>query len=278
MIGLAGHHLTIGTAIFIDTVYADTLITVDLLRKESLDETITQMARLILAVQTAGKELREYYTQLTSSAQALEIPPPPYAPNPTTLSGNPPPQLRYTGKLDLDGTKNLLNDRMRSVAVFVAELADSGNKVVVKFATIYCEEAHRLLAAQKLAPTLHFCECLHGGLWMVVMDFVEGKAVSRVRTPPMVIYEKMKEAVDLLHAHDFVFGDLRGQNMIFNEADVDAPLKLIDFDITGRAEETRYPATLGCRVNWPPGMEPGMPMMKEHDLFWLAKQRSRTRT
>lgn len=35
LIGLAGHHLTTGTAIFIDTVYADTLITVDLLREKS---------------------------------------------------------------------------------------------------------------------------------------------------------------------------------------------------------------------------------------------------
>jgi hypothetical protein len=43
---------------------------------------------------------------------------------------------------------------------------------VVKFTAQYHPEAHHLLAAEGLAPVLHACVPVCGGLFMVVMDRV----------------------------------------------------------------------------------------------------------
>ena len=99
----------------------------------------------------------------------------------------------------------------------VDALADTF-EVVVKFNAQYHPEAHRLLANEGLAPVLHPCVPVCGGLFMVVMDHVHGEmaweAGNRGELLPYDIYEDIQDAIALLHSKNLVFGDLRTPNIL----------------------------------------------------------------
>ena len=102
---------------------------------------------------------------------------------------------------------------------------------------------------------------------MIVMDFVEGKpAVGSLSEGQ---FEQVNEAIQLLHSHDFVFGDLRLPNILIT----DDTAMLIDFDWCGKVEEAEYPSSLNTHdaLGWPTGVEPDSVMRKEHDIFMLQK-------
>ena len=261
--------LTIGAAIFTDTIYVDTLLTMNLLLGHFPDENALRFARVASAVATAKAGLREYYETLPERPDFSYHP---ALPRPTPVEGVL-PELRYTGKYDKETglVKDALDEKLRSSAIFTAELVDSGRKVVVKFTPAYCPEAHSLLADHDLAPTLHVCTKLKGGLWMVVMDRVEGERLVEMLPKggtPMKVYDQAKEAVDLLHAEDLVFGDLRPGNMIYDSKR--GQLRLVDFDLAGTHGITRYPPTLNRADIWPLSMTRGALLLKEQDLEWLV--------
>lgn len=260
--------LTIGVAIFTDAVYVDTLLTTNLLLGHFPDQKILRFARVASAVATAKAGLHQYYANLPDH---LDFTQHPFFPDPTPIEGVL-PTLKYTGKFDkyMGQVKDALYEKLRSSAIFTAEIGNSRQKVVVKFAPAYCPEAHNLLADNELAPKLHVCTKLKGGLWMVVMDRVEGDRVLEMLerdVKPMEIYVQAKKAVELLHQKDLVFGDLRPANMLYN---TDGLLQLMDFDMAGRHGIARYPATLYRRDSWPLSMTRGAPLLKEHDLEWLT--------
>ena len=262
--------LTIGVAIFTDAIYVDTLLTMDLLLGTFPDQNILRFSRVASAVAVAKVALRRYYAALSNP---LDVNPHPALPDPTPVEGVI-PKLRYTGKFDKETglVKDVLEEKLRSSAVFTAELADSGQKVVVKFTPTYCVEAHTLLADHDLAPTLHVCTKLKGGLWMVVMDRVEGERLTEMMKSgriPMRAYDQAKEAVDLLHAENLVFGDLRVGNMIYDSQNV-GRLRLVDFDLAGTHGMTRYPPTLNRADKWPLSMMRGGLLLKQQDLEWLV--------
>ncbi|KAF5363522.1 hypothetical protein D9756_000153 [Leucocoprinus leucothites] len=161
--------------------------------------------------------------------------------------------------------------------LFKAKLDDEHRIVVVKFVLKYHAEAHRILADHQLAPALHYAGTeapvvsMYGGRYMIVMDFVEGEpAVGSLLEHQ---FEKVKQAIQLLHSHNLVFGDLRSPNILTTGKKV----MIIDFDWCGKAGETRYPASLNTadELGWPEGVEPDSVMLKEHDLVMLEKLRSR---
>ena len=142
-------------------------------------------------------------------------------------------------------------------ALFVAEAkSDSETAKVVKFAYAYNREAHDLLAnaSPPLAPQLRYCT--HEptiGLWVVVMDYVEGKKVSDELTDHSHI-ASLRKAVTTLHDRGLVFGDLRGPNLLI----VGNGVVLIDFDWCGKVGEARYPSDILLehpRIDWPPGVQ-----------------------
>ncbi|KAF5347277.1 hypothetical protein D9756_009996 [Leucocoprinus leucothites] len=102
------------------------------------------------------------------------------------------------------------------------------------------------------------------------MDFAYGKpAVGSLSGRQ---FQPIKQAIDLLHSHDLVFGDLRPPNILVS----DETVMIIDFDWCGKAGEARYPASLNTdeELGWPDGVAPDSTMMKEHDLFMLKKMRA----
>ena len=78
--------------------------------------------------------------------------------------------------------------------------------------------AHHLLTNMDLAPKLHFCECVIGGLYMVVVEGVDGTSVWQFQQDkkpvPAIVLKVMGDALDILHAKDIVFGDLQDANIL----------------------------------------------------------------
>jgi hypothetical protein len=221
-------------------------------------------SRLFTALKSAISALRSYYTAL---GQELANP---VSQNPVSDAF---PFITEYGSKKFTYVSRLASPNK---LVYKAELDNEHRMVVVKFVSTYHAQAHRILAKHRLAPTLHYASTDHaeapkyGGRCMIVMDFIEGKpAVGSLSEGQ---FEQVKEAIQLLHSHDFVFGDLRPPNILIT----DDTAMLIDFDWCGKAEEAQYPASLNTadNIGWPTGVEPDSVMRKEHDIFLLQKLQS----
>lgn len=139
--------------------------------------------------------------------------------------------------------------------------------VVVKFVRSYGKDVHELLAAKKLAPELYSVEPLCGEWQAVVMEKVDGKSADKL-WPDAV--SRLEEALDLMHNHNYVHGDLRPQNTHVTDSSV----YVLDFDWAGTEGTVSYPTTLNTAGNWHPDVLPGGPVCKEHDTYqfkWLRR-------
>ena len=92
------------------------------------------------------------------------------------------------------------------------------------------------------------------------------------RTPKAeVVRETLAKALEVLHEHNIVFGDLRPLNILHSRDD--DRVFLVDFDWAGKDEEARYSPCLNEGL---PGLAPGVGMWavmkKSHDnksLEWV---------
>ena len=173
---------------------------------------------------------------------------------------------------------------------FLVRVKSTNQNLVVKFVDRYGVGAHELLADAGMAPRLLYCGLLDGkndtrnagscaegrvndsGLYigptrMVVMEYIEGTTAAKSPHWPNDAREQVKEALQKLHAAQFVHGDLRGPNVIFSGGKA----FLIDFDWAGRVNEARYPRNLSGSVKWPRAAEEleMMPILMDHDRFML---------
>ena len=131
-----------------------------------------------------------------------------------------------------DGTELFIIDEDNGRhAMYLARMdtGDSTEVVLVKFAAKYHEKAHRLLASNNLAPTLHFCTRVVGD--MVVMEYVpksKGQSLHAAPPPSLLVLEVIRrgihQALGLLHKEGLVL--------------------LVDFDGVGQDGRDRYSASL----------------------------------
>lgn len=212
-------------------------------------------ARLFAAIKTSISSLQTYYLSLQPGHPPIDSFP--------FVCEFQDQRFEYLSRLAPEYSNKLL---------YKAQLDSSGNPLVVKFVSTYHAEAHRLLAQHQLAPSLHYAgtedpvASLYGGRYMVVMDFVDGMSPD-VLTQAQ--FEQVKEAVQLLHSNNLVFGDLRLPNILVK----DGKVTIIDFDWCGMAGEAHYPAELNPdkELGWPREVQPDSVMQKDHDLFMLEK-------
>ena len=139
--------------------------------------------------------------------------------------------------------------------------------------TKYNEDAHRLLAEQDppLAPALYASIRVIGNMFMVVMQYVSPSEVNDLvelppRPNPGAIRQHISNALDLLHAKQFVFGDLREQNVSYLPDD---RILLVDFDGVGVHGTSRYSACLNPRAGL--GVDRNQIMEKSHDIQNLER-------
>ena len=160
---------------------------------------------------------------------------------------------------------------------YIAKNNRSGHLLVVKFVEDYNTEAHRLLAAHGLAPSLHYAATenpgtvKYGDLFMIVMDYIEGATPYGFLS--VDAFRQIKEAVDLLHSKDFVLGNLSLNNILIKGGKA----MIIDFTWCNKAGEGRYPADFEPEtgIEYPVGVGPNCIMHKVHDMEMLEKLYSR---
>ena len=178
---------------------------------------------------------------------------------------------------DADATKFTYKKRlhcsdMRKVTSIFAAEDSEGKPLFIKFTSRYNETAHRFLAEKGYAPTLrHWSETVAGsGCFMVVMDQIEGEDMFGVRFTEDDL-RRVSEAKDLLHQNQFVFGDLRSNNIV-KPAD-DSGVMLVDFDWCALDGQGRYPYTINGdpSCGWHSEVGPGVVMRKEHDNYLYAR-------
>ena len=163
------------------------------------------------------------------------------------------------------------------------QINTSSQVVLVKFTTKYNENAHRLLAGQNLAPTLHFCARVTGGMYMVVMEYIPNSRgwsldpLSSVDDPPSlpkpeVIHRDIFKALGLLHGQGLVFGDLREANSLYLPEGGGRVL-LVDFDGVGLDGKDKYSLSLNPDLEL--GVKRWQIMEKKHDHENLERMMKR---
>jgi serine/threonine protein kinase len=154
-------------------------------------------------------------------------------------------EFKYTKPLELDST----------CVTFLAKTTSGIPKdIVVKFVQRYGEAAHRLLTRENLALQLFYYGKLgvlegdpsYGHLRMVVMEYIDGETIAKVtrRIPPTWV-DQVRRALDILHSHGYIFGDLRQPNIMVTK---NREVKLIDFDWAGIQQVSRYPLLISPSI------------------------------
>jgi hypothetical protein len=195
-------------------------------------------------------------------------------------------------------------------AKFFDPVEDDSPDIVVKFVTRYGTDVHKFLASKDHTPRLRYCGLLSGidveqspatlssqqspvlflgPMQMVVMDYVSHRGVT-----PSDAVQQIEVVLYKLHCKGYVFGDLRAQNVLFDEC---GEVKFIDFDWSGRYDmnirDNSFPAALqksiddekkhvksvdhyvcyllnlSSNIHWAPDARDLEPIRPGHDWFML---------
>lgn len=302
--GIMGNLFEIGVATYTDGVYYNLLFSERLYLGFYAAKSVLRLARAFAATRNVFAALDRFYDEPKTPDLGLAylFPSPVKVP---TYTDNV-PSLTFTRRLSrLGETGVLANDESaRQSGIYLATMTrprsdgedtvmDSSVEapreeappdtfdVVVKFTAQYHPEAHALLAKEGLAPILHACVPVCGGLFMVVMDRVHGEAAWRVRRRkellPNAVYKDIHKAIDVLHCKNFVFGDLRTPNIMVvadkSGSQAQSRGMLVDFDWVGCHGIGRYPASLDDNLEdfMSSGIERYGIMNKAHDLVMLDR-------
>ena len=160
---------------------------------------------------------------------------------------------------------------MQGALIFLAEHTEpkaNANPIVVKFTRTYSEDVHELLARAGFAPELFAVEDLVGGWKMVVMEYLSGWEMLETKSHQerLGYQERLKNALRIIHDHDFVHGDVRGPNILVSEGNI----KLIDFDHCGMDGVMKYPREWD-HTHRPADAKEGDFMRKRHDDWMLER-------
>jgi len=249
------------------------LLTLDTTFGFLASDSIVRLARVFSALSSCRDDLKRYYNDVREKKV------PKFSclfPNPTpVVPSDVLPDLTYKQFLSRNGepASVLVNLGNTTTAMYIATFNGTDKEVVVKFTARYNEVAHRILAEAGFAPALRFCGRVVGGMYMVVMDRVEGKSLLQLQRDdagiPPVVLEHVHQAIRLLHEENIVFGDLRVPNVLYDASKGRAIL--IDFDWPGVDEMDRYPASLNKSHDWAEDVYPYGIMRKAHDLWQIQR-------
>jgi hypothetical protein len=244
-------------------------------------EQVYCVAKVFDAVARAMKALeRQYFFLDPKSGPEFRLPSPTYLPN----SSFPANGSSFKFREQFMYERRHCDGYRRSL--FVAEY--KGKTVVVKFCERYSEDAHRMLADAGLAPKLYYCSEVVGGVFMVVMEQVNGRdsySEFRHRDLPRTVLDDIKHALGKLHNAQLVYGDIWRPNIMVvkrpksrdddGEGDDEDERRglLIDFDWSGRVGMAKYPPTLNTcgEIKWANGVESAIAIQPKHDRDMLEK-------
>ncbi|KAG8930623.1 hypothetical protein FRC01_002476 [Tulasnella sp. 417] len=232
------------------------------------------IAKVFAALKRGAQTLKEYYQKLEPKKEANL---PDFSPTFQKFGETEKFTLRYTsGNLLVGRSGRAMFDAMVKKANESTEYP-----VKVRFTRKYSEEAHRLLAKANLAPKILHCQELTNGWTVVVMDSIQGKDLASLGNGPIGkrVLSDIESALTLLHEEGFVFGDLRGPNVMLcdrpaSQEKTEQGAMLVDFDCAGMQGSQFYPYDLNPKVCWAHGVQGGDLITQEHDkeMFELLKQ------
>ena len=232
---------------------------------------ITHVARVFYALKTCLEKLTAYYESQQPTSDHLVGSR--YFPSITAYrQGNVLVEFEYVGYLE---------NGPDCVTLRAQTIAEPRQDIVVKFVNRYGEKAHRILADEGLAPKLLYCgsprldgdQPSYQSISMVVMEYIDGDTLAVAKhgmnkeTMERVRLE-VSRALELLHGHRLVFGDLRLPNIMITK---DGEVRLIDFNWAGEEGQAKYPLLISQEISWPKGVEPLAVMKTEHDLDMWKK-------
>lgn len=292
LLDITGNRLEVSAAIFTNAIYADKLLSIELMLGTHARENVIRVARIFTAISKCATSLQNLYKNLRDSSDQV---PGVEFPNPTPDPPGPSEEiraLRFLCKLDrVRGTELITVDvDNERHGIYLAKRSNgpSGDEtVLVKFAPRYHATAHRLLADHDppLAPALYSCTRVIGGMYMVVMEYLQDakpldhffpQYPTPLPPPPDVdvVRRDLTKALDLLHKKDLVFSDLRERNVLYSPKDK-GRVFLIDFDAVGEHGKDRHSPCLNTELGL--GVGRWQIMEKSHDesnrdriLSWLS--------
>lgn len=251
LIEVVGPHLIVsGGAYGLNAIHVDRLTPPVWMVNQRTDlPEMNRLTRVFKAFKEALHKLSEYYKDIRSSPVSQ-----PRFPAFQTLQGKP---LTY----------------VKAIKLHMFKASHDNKKVIVKFCSSYCYEAHKLLADCGHAPNVLYCE-QRGKYIVVVMEEVENAALlaQYLRTSPESadsLKQQCQDALQVLHEKDFCHGDFRDCNIM---VDTEGCIKIVDFDWAGKHGIGRYPSFMNHQdITWPDGASDGQPLQKCHDSFFLSQ-------
>jgi len=292
LLAIAGNRLEVSTAVFTNAVYADKLVSIELLLGPHAQDEVLRVARIFMAISKCTAGLRTLYMKLETSPDrvpSVEFPNP--TPDPPQSHPEDFPVLESFCKLDRVHGVGLVSvdaDNERH-GVYLARrptgTAGDHETVLVKFTPKYNKTAHLSLSKHipPLAPALYSCTPVVGGLQMVVMEYLSDAKplyhfLAQSPRPPTpnvrAVRRDVAAALKILHENDFVFGDLREANVLYSP-EAGGRAFLIDFDGVGKHGRDRYSPCLNFELGL--GVLRWQIMEKSHDesnleriISWLS--------
>jgi len=233
---------------------------------------IARIARAFYALKSSLKKLNSYYESLHPSGNLPADSR--YFPSITAYRPHGGGHIKFEYVGFLENTPDCVTLRARTRTI-------PAQDIVVKFVDRYGQRAHQILADEHLAPKLLYCgsPCFddddpsYQSISMVVMEYVDGDtfAVAKQKMSEesvKTVRSTIRRALDLLHSHGLVFGDLRPLNVMITK---DGKVKLIDFNWAGEEGQAKYPSLISPEISWPEGVGALAVMRREHDLDMLTK-------
>jgi len=264
MLAIADPWMCVLGGVFVQKVITQPLTDYVWLGGDPFDSTRQVSAvQLFTALKSAISSLDKYYRALAQDLQSLTV---------KETVGPFPFIIKYGAEQIKFTYSSRLVSEYRYKLLFKATLDDMPNtQIVVKFAERYNTDAHRLLAAEGLAPKLYYSSTddnvRYGKRFMIVMDYVELEPLSDRLTKHQ--YKHVERAITVLHSNHMVFGDLRPPNILVGGNTV----MLVDFDWCGEVGKGRYPPEINPEesIGWHPDVGPNCLMSPDH----AAQTRSR---
>ncbi|KAH0826462.1 hypothetical protein J3R83DRAFT_5462 [Lanmaoa asiatica] len=241
------------------------------------DEHWSRLARIFYALKESIMQLRLWYDTTLPAVEPHDTshpsPHPRFFPSPNAFKREGGHLTRFIYQQPLE--------RDASCVTYLARTAEQRPAdIVVKFVTRYGDEAHHFMAQAGYAPKLLYIGPVdiaddavsYGDLRMVVMEYVEGLSFADAHQQGIVpkrFRDDLRTCIAHLHNADFVFGDLRGTNVMVTSEKLKTVAQLIDFDWAGKAGAVRYPIAISPVIQWPAGVEALGIIETKHDLASL---------
>lgn len=198
--------------------------------------------------------------------------------------GSTPPRVDKRIPYPLQAKPVRFVERIGTKLLFVVELEQSKNLMLVKYCKRYGDTVHATWAGKGLAPKLYESEKIAGGWVAIEMEYLSPPDWKTVHEWAKHLDEtkksELRSAVHnaLREAHtctcegmEVAHGDMRAPNIMARSVEDSFEIKFLDFDWAGAVPSTIYPSFINTDLCWHKDVGTGRPLQQDHDWWWADK-------